>query len=213
MDSEIRGVSAGGAAAASSMPATQAANGLETDWPALVESVRRGDEHAMEALYQVFGRGVRLYLYRQLGPQDVDDRVHDAFLIVVQAIQRGELREPERLMGFVRTIVRRQVATHIDELVHNRKTHQSAEPAAGLADRAKTPEQAAVERERTALMLQVLNSMSARDREILTRFYLRHQTQEQICRDMRLTSTQYRLSKSRAKQRFGEVGRRMLGMD
>jgi len=35
--------------------------------------------------------------------QDLDDKVHDTFLIVVQAIQKGELREPERLMGFVRT--------------------------------------------------------------------------------------------------------------
>jgi hypothetical protein len=46
-------------------------------------------------------------LCRQLGPQDLDDKVHDTFLIVVQAIRKGELREPERLMGFVHTVVRR----------------------------------------------------------------------------------------------------------
>ena len=75
----------------------------------------------MEELYQIFSRGIRFHLCRQLGPQELDDKVHDTFLIVVQAIQRGELREPDRLMGFVRTIVRRQIAAYIEELVHNRR--------------------------------------------------------------------------------------------
>ena len=56
-------------------------------------------------------------------PQDLDDRVHDTFLIVVQAIKRGELREPERLMGFVRTVVRRQVAAQIEREMQNRRAH------------------------------------------------------------------------------------------
>ena len=47
----------------------------------------------------------------------LDDKVHDTFLVVVQAIRRGELRDPQRLMGFVRTVVRRQVAAHIDKVV------------------------------------------------------------------------------------------------
>jgi DNA-directed RNA polymerase specialized sigma24 family protein len=59
-------------------------------------------------------------------------------------------------------------------------------------------------------MLQVLRSISPRDREILTRFYLYEQTQEQICREMDLTETQFRLLKSRAKARFAELGRRQL---
>src|ERR1700681_2559511 len=75
----------------------------ERNWLTLVESIQKGEGSGMEELYRVFSRGVRFYLCRQLGPQDLDDKVHDTFLIVVQAITRGELREPERLMGFVRT--------------------------------------------------------------------------------------------------------------
>jgi len=48
------------------------------------------------------------------------------------------------------------------------------------------------------------------EREILRRFYLEEQTQEQICAEMGLTETQFRLLKSRAKARFGELGRRRL---
>ena len=84
-------------------------------WTELVEKIRRNDADGLEELYRVFSRGVRFYLCRQLGPQDLDDRVHDTFIIVAQAIQRGELREPDRLMGYVRTIVRRQVAAQIED--------------------------------------------------------------------------------------------------
>ena len=90
-------------------------------WIDLVERIKADDQSGMEELYRVFSRGVRFYLCRQLGPQDLEDKIHDTFLIVVQAVRRGELREPERLMGFVRTVVRRQVAAHIDQAVHTRR--------------------------------------------------------------------------------------------
>jgi DNA-directed RNA polymerase specialized sigma24 family protein len=52
----------------------------------------------------------------------------------------------------------------------------------------------------------VLNTLPRRDREVLVRFYLQEQSPGQICRDMRLTATQFRLTKSRAKARFTELG-------
>jgi hypothetical protein len=39
------------------------------------------------------------------------------------------------------------------------------------------------------------------------RFYLQEQSPRQICRDLGLTPTQFRLTKSRAKARFTELGR------
>ena len=90
----------------------------KVDWGMLVSQVKAGEETGMEELYKLFSRGIRYYLCRQLGPQELDDRLHDTFLIVVNAVRRGDLREPERLMGFVRTVVRRQVAAYIEQAVH-----------------------------------------------------------------------------------------------
>jgi RNA polymerase sigma-70 factor (ECF subfamily) len=181
-----------------------------TDWPELVARIRGGDKSGLEDLYRVFSKGIRFYLCRQLGPQELDDRVHDAFLIVVQAIQRGELREPERLMGFVRTVVRRQVAAHIDQAVHSRKEEVDLEIGSRVADFRHNPERSASDRQRAELMAGVLRSLSEKDREILTRFYLHEQSQEQICQEMSLSETQFRLLKSRAKARFGELGQKRL---
>ena len=199
------------------------------DWVGLVERVRSCDEEtvlqledisqgrvrsqnidAMEELYQLFSRGIRFHLCRQIGPQDLDDKVHDTFLIVVQAILRGELREPERLMGFVRTIVRRQVAAHIDRAVHNRRQGAELDSTVRLPDPRGNPEETAIFHQRIGLIRKVLGELSERDREILTRFYVDEQSQEQICSEMSLTDTQFRLLKSRAKARFGELGKKTL---
>lgn len=165
----------------------------------------------MYELYKVLCRGIRYYLCRQLGPQDIDDKVHDTFMIVVNAIRRGDLREPERLMGFVRTVARHQVFSYIEKNVQSRRDEISLETA-GLfvEDRKPTPEEEAVVRQRAEVMKATLAQLSQRDREILERFYLREETQEQICREMRLTETQFRLTKSRAKAKFGNFGKQYL---
>jgi RNA polymerase sigma factor (sigma-70 family) len=72
------------------------------------------------------------------------------------------------------------------------------------------PEQEAIGRQKARLMVQILQEISPRDREILTRFYLHGQEQDEICQEMNLTETQFRLLKSRAKARFGELGRKRL---
>jgi RNA polymerase sigma factor (sigma-70 family) len=180
------------------------------DWNSLVNRIKVGDDQGMEGLYRLFGRGIRFYLFRQLGPQELEDKVHDTFLIVVNAIRRGDLREPERLMGFVRTVVRRQVAAYIEGAMQSRREQADMESGVSVVDRKQNPEQAAMIRQKADLIKSVLSSLSKRDRDILRRFYLEEQPQEQICREMELTETQFRLLKSRAKAKFGEVGKKKL---
>jgi len=180
------------------------------EWGLLVEQVKAGQDAGMEQLYKLFSRGIRYYLCRQLGPQELEDKVHDTFLIVVNAIKRGDLREPERLMGFVRTVVRRQVAAYIEQAVHTRREQADIETGITVADRKQNPEQEAMLRQKAELMKSALAALSQRDRDILVRFYLKEQPQEQICREMDLTETQFRLLKSRAKAKFGEIGRKKL---
>ena len=134
-------------------------------WAALVERIRSGDDAGMAELYRLFSKGIRFYLCRHLGAQDLDDRVHDTFLMVVQAIQRGDLREPERLMGFVRTVVRRQVAAHIDRAVQTRRDLAEYEPTLRVLDPRDNPEDAAIFRQRIELIRRVLSELSERDRE------------------------------------------------
>lgn len=177
-------------------------------WTGLVDRVRAAEPAAMEELYAIFSKGVRFYLWRQLGTQDLDDRLHDIFLIITQSIQRGELRDPERLMGYVRTVARRQVAGQIETTVKSRRYEIPIEPALNISDRTLNPERRAIESQNNEIATRILKSLPHRDREVLSRFYLDEQGPDQICADLHLTQTQFRLVKSRAKARFGELGRR-----
>jgi RNA polymerase sigma factor (sigma-70 family) len=182
----------------------------EPDWTSLVQRLQCGDPRAMTELYTVFARGIRFYLCRSLGSLDLDDRVHDAFLIVVEAIRRGELRDPCRLMGFVRTVVRRMVSQQVYLRAHPRASSYEDNLDLTVADSRATPEAAAMSHEQLELAHRLLREMSVRDREILERFYVLEQPPEQICFEMGLNETQFRLLKSRAKKRFGALGRRKL---
>ena len=183
----------------------------EPSWALVVDRIRAGEASGMEDLYRIFSKGIRYYLYRQLGPQDLDDKVHDIFLIITQSIQRGDLRDPERLMGYVRTVVRRQVAAHIDVAVQARRNSELND-SRQTCDRGLNPEGGLIERQNEELALRILNSLQKRDREVLVRFYLDEQPADRICQEMGLSETQFRLIKSRAKARFGELGRRRFAL-
>src|ERR1700722_20541495 len=128
-----------------------------SNWPNLVERIRDGDPSAMEELYKMFSTGIRFLLYRRLGPQDLDDKVHDVFVIVTEAICKGELGEPERLMGYVHTVVRRQVAAHIGCAVHQRHNRIDVDQEF-LSDKRPDPEREALDRQHLNLAMSVLQT-------------------------------------------------------
>lgn len=183
---------------------------FSVDWADIVTQVKTGGDAGLEHLYRIFSRGLRYYLVRQLGAQDFEDKMHEVFLITVRAIRNGDIRQPECLPGFVRTVAHRQVAQHIEQQVHSRTREAELDHGIYVADRNRTPEQQALSQEKTELMKRALGKLKPHQREVLVRFYLQEQRPEHICREMNLTETQFRLIKSRAKATFGEYGKKEM---
>jgi DNA-directed RNA polymerase specialized sigma24 family protein len=103
-------------------------------------------------------------------------------------------------MGFARTIVRRKVAGQIRQRIEDRSRLCSMHPEWFLASGTReNPELLAIEKQRLVLARVAIACLPKRDREILTRFYIEEQSKEQICSEMNLTETQFRLVKSRTK--------------
>ena len=175
-------------------------------WAEVVGKIRNGDQGGVEDLYAALSEGARLRLFRHVDPQSVDDRLHEILVIVLEAIRSGELRDPGRLMGFVQTVTRRRVAAHIRGVIQRRRLVEVAvmEPVA----RERSPEASAAAREQIDAIGRVLQRLRASDREILVRFYLREESPQQICEEMSLTATQFRLQKSRALARCLELANR-----
>lgn len=182
------------------------AGSISTDHlEALVGKVRDGDQAAMERLYSLLMGGLRGYFRRQFRDDTAQDRAHNVFVITVNAIRSGQLREPERLAGFVRTVSRRQAADAIRLLERMRRGDNAARE--NVPDGRANPEEALWEQQKLERMRRALASLCDRDREILSRFYVNEQPVDMICLEMGLNLTQFRLLKSRAKARLIESSR------
>jgi RNA polymerase sigma factor (sigma-70 family) len=147
-------------------------------------------------LYAVLAGPIRARLSRVVRSEEIEDRLHEVMVIVLEAIRCGELQAPERLPGFVRTVTRRRIVAHIRSQVFQRQW--LVDGVEMVASHDESPEDCAVRQERIERLTRVLRRLKKRDREILERFYLREQNAQQICAEMRLTETQFRLFKSRA---------------
>jgi RNA polymerase sigma-70 factor (ECF subfamily) len=180
------------------------------NWTVVVDQIRHGDPAGEETLYRVLRKGSRLFLRRRLETDDVDDRVHDLFVILVEAVRRGDVREPERFMGFVRTVLNRQLGHAISDLVRKRETYVPATTADEIRGPEPDPEQQAVRNQKLRLMQNMLRDLNERETEILTRSYIRQQTPDQIAGEMGLSTAQVYLVKSRAKARLADLVKRRI---
>lgn len=174
----------------------------------LVERIRQRQPAGFEELYALV-KNFTFFLMRQLGTEELQDKVHDVFVTVTQAILSGKLRDPERLIPFLTTVTRFYTYNQIERRISLRRVAALSE-GINPADSRMNLEQNAYSQQRTTIAHEILSAMPRRHRDVLHRFYLQEQSKEQICQEMQLTPTQFRLLKSKAKSTFTELGRRRL---
>ena len=174
----------------------------------VVEMIRTGHPAGLEELY-VMARNFTFFLMRQLGNEDLQDKVHDVFVTAAQAIHSGKLRDSSRLTPFLTTLTRFYTYGQIERRVVRRR-HAAPLEHTNVPDRRVNLEQSVYRDQKRRIVRDILRSMPKRDRDVLHRFYVQEQTKEQICREMDLTATQFRLLKSKAKNQFAQMGLRKL---
>ncbi|HLJ13408.1 MAG TPA: sigma-70 family RNA polymerase sigma factor [Bryobacteraceae bacterium] len=174
----------------------------------VVEMIRSGKPGGLERLY-FMARNFTFFIMRQLGNEDVQDKVHDVFVAAAQAIHSGKLRDSSRLTPFLTTVTRFYTYGQIERRMVRRKYHAPLE-STNIPDSCVDLEQGVYLSQKTRIVREILQSMAARDRDVLYRFYVAEQSKEQICKEMKLTPTQFRLLKSKAKSLFAKLGRRRL---
>jgi RNA polymerase sigma factor (sigma-70 family) len=167
-----------------------------------VDSIATGDKRATEELYRYIVRHLRPLAECRLGAEEADDIAHETLMIAVQNIRNGELRHHQALRSYLQTVVRRLIAARIVHLIQRRRRSVELGDALTILPAKGTPESEILHRERRDLMDRLMKQLQARDCELLTRFYLEGQPFREICADMQITETQFRLFKSRAKAKL-----------
>jgi len=163
-------------------------------------SVAAGEPAAFEKLYECLKNF--LYFFRKRVGEDADDLYHELIVALISQLRDGALREPDRLMGYARTIASRLVAQRITSYVEARQQSAADDYAHSIRADGPNPEACAIRQEQSNIASRILRALPVRDREVLIRFYINEHEAERIQTDMHLTETQFRLIKSRAKQRF-----------
>ena len=185
------------------MPVESAAR---SEQPAdLVRRILAGERGAEDELVSRYKSGVSIIVRRMVKDSGVtDDLSQETFRLVLEKIRRGEVREAERLSGFVCSIARNLALDHFRQI--RRLETQEDVAAIPLSDPAPDQLSVLLQRERAAAIRQVLQELeSARDRALLYRFYIAEEDKEQICSDLGLSSLHFNRVLHRARQRFREL--------
>jgi RNA polymerase sigma-70 factor, ECF subfamily len=183
----------------------------ETALAAAVRGTCAGDQHATAELFRLLSRGLRWYILRRTHRDDAEDILHTVWVDFVLALQRGQLRDPEAALGYARIIAIRHCCNWVKNRVKARMLVSDDYVGANITAEDNLDNNL-LRSEQRAVMVRALETLKPLDREILERFYVREQDAETIQRELTLTDTQFRLRKTRAKQKLTEkVGRFTAG--
>jgi RNA polymerase sigma-70 factor, ECF subfamily len=172
----------------------------------LVSRIRAGDRQAEAELVERYSRGVMTIICREVRDTAVaEDLYQEAFRIVLEKIRQGDVREPEKLSGFVCGVARNLVINYFRRAAR-RESLTEIEEATSLPHPGPDQLQELLQKEKAELVRQVLEEMpNERDIQVLYRFYIADEDKEQICSDLGLTSPHFNLVLHRARERFREL--------
>ena|GEM_PF-678445 len=149
--------------------------------------------------------GLRALIMRRVRDPDVAaDILQDAAVTTLEKLRRGEIAHPENVGGFLYRVALNHLRNHrrkdrtgvssAEELEELRGPEEDAD-----WDRVGRPEWAAAAR-------RLLDEMpSARDRDVLRRFYLNDEDKDQICAALHLSAEHFNRVIFRARNRFREL--------
>lgn len=153
-----------------------------------------------------FRRPVALLLDRHTGGRaEREDLFQDTFRLALEKLRRGELREPEKLPGFLAHLARNLAIEHYRKVGRRKTDSVPTEALDRPADGANALDDL-LAGEQASLARKVIGELgTARDRELLLRFYLREEDREDLCRELELSAPQFNRVLYRARQRFKEL--------
>jgi RNA polymerase sigma-70 factor (ECF subfamily) len=177
-----------------------------SDWEPqeVVRRIRAGDPGAENELVQRYQRGVAAVLRRTgAEPSVAEDLSQETFAMGLRKIREGEVRQPERLAGFLCSLARNLAIEHFRRAGVRRL---AGSPDEDVASPAASPLDELLRAERAGLVRAVLAELpSERDRQVLFRFYLAEEDKDQICRDLGLSSLHFNRVVFRARERYREM--------
>jgi RNA polymerase sigma-70 factor (ECF subfamily) len=168
--------------------------------PDLVARIAGGERGAETEFVRRFERGVRVLVRRHCRPGDpiVDDLVQDVLSGVIERLRAGAIRDASALPGYVQAAA--VYATNAE--YRQRRPTINVAAIEELPDNESPPAHLDAEQVSTALRALLAEMPVARDREILTRFYLQEEDRDSVCRALDIDPGHFHRVTFRARERF-----------
>jgi RNA polymerase sigma-70 factor (ECF subfamily) len=195
-------------------PAASRDEAVGDDVTNLVRRIQAGDTAAESEFVARFSRGLLLMLRRLVqNPALADDLHQETLALVLGKIRRGEVREPEKLNGFLRSTARNLfIADRRKEARYralDEDGEEGANPDPALADRGPAPLQRVLAEEEARQVRRLLAELRYdRDRQLLLRFYLSDESKEVLCADLEIEPERFHQVLFRARERLRELWER-----
>lgn len=179
----------------------------ETSPADLVQRIRSGDPRAEEELIVRFGEGLTFLLRRWTrGHSDAEDLYQETFRLALEKIRRGEVRDPERLAGFLRSLARNLSIEHYRKATRRGAREEEIESASDVTNSETGQLGQLLRKEKVGLVRRLLGELgSERDRQVLFRFYIAEEDKESIRSDLGLTAPEFNLVLFRARRRYRDL--------
>ena len=176
----------------------------------LVQRIMAGDGPAEEELIARFGDGLLFLLRRWTrDPSTAEDLYQETVRLALEKIRRGEVREPDKLPGFLRSLAKNLSIHHYRRgSVRGERERDLEEVGADAVVSHDAVDQltSLLRAEKAALVRQAIAEMPMeRDRQVLFRFYIGEEDKERICADLGLTGPELNVVLFRARQRYRKL--------
>jgi RNA polymerase sigma-70 factor (ECF subfamily) len=172
----------------------------------LVSRIRAGERPAEDELVRRYSRGVSIIIGQSVAdPAAAADVYQETFRLALLKVRAGEVRDPERLAGFICGIARSLVIEHFRGAARFKARHEG-EPDRQLASPEPSQLDQLLREERAALARRVLSELpSGRDRKILYRFYIADDEKEDICAELGISALHFNQVICRARHRYKKI--------
>jgi RNA polymerase sigma-70 factor (ECF subfamily) len=163
----------------------------------VIDAAPGRDLRAEEELYRRLAPRARLYGLKHLrDPQSAADLAQDVMLMTLDRLQRGEVREPERITSFVLGTCRQLV---IDRKRGVQRRQRIVETYAHEFDAAASPAPMALDTQQLHRCLQLLPE---RDRAVIVMTFFEDSDADEVAQALGISTTNARVIRHRAVERL-----------
>jgi RNA polymerase sigma-70 factor (ECF subfamily) len=171
----------------------------------LVSRIIAGDPLAEEEMVLRYRDGVFQIIYQVVHNQAVtEDLCQETLMKALEKIRHGDVREPERLSGFICGIAKFIAIDYVRKMRSSMKA-EGMSAVEQVPDPSPDPFEQVFDKEKTEIVRKVISEMKVqRDKDLLFRYYILEEEKDKICAELELTREQFSRVIFRAHQRYKE---------